>query len=79
MCLTNSDRRICGFGITCGQGWNQDLNIGGAKHEPKKFQVTWSIKKIIIIMVDKTIALDYHKYLSQEGNNMNQKNLKVTI
>ena len=29
-------------------------------------------------MVDKTIALYYHKYLSQEGNNMNQK-LKVTI
>ena len=25
------------------------------------------------IMVDKTIALYYYKYLSQEGNNMNQK------
>ena len=50
---------------------------GGGKHEPKKFQVTWSIEKKKI-MVDKTIALYYHKYLSQEGNNMNQK-LKVTI
>ena len=30
-------------------------------------------------MVGKTIAFYYHKYLSQEGNNMNQKNLKVTI
>ena len=49
----------------------------GAKHEPKKFQVTWSIKKKKIIMVDKTIALDYHKYLSQEGNNMNQKSWKL--
>ena len=66
-------RAQCVLLMYCHQGRNQDLNIGGAKHEPKKFQVTWSIKKIIIIMVDKTIALDYHKYLSQEGNNMNQK------
>ena len=44
---------------------------GGTKHEPKKFQVTWSIKKKN--MIDKTISLYYHKYLSQEGNNMNQK------
>ena len=28
-------------------------------------------------MLDKTIALYYHKYLSQEGNNMNQKNWKL--
>ena len=28
-------------------------------------------------MVDKTIALYYHKYLSQEGNNMNQKSWKL--
>ena len=27
------------------QGRNQDLNIGGAKYEPKKVQVTWPIKK----------------------------------
>ena len=61
------------------QGQNQDLNLGGPKHGPKKFQVTWFIKKKKKIMVDKTIAFYYHKYLSQEGNNMNQKNLKVTI
>ena len=30
-------------------------------------------------MVDKIIALYYYKYLSQEGNNMNKKKLKVTI
>ena len=28
-------------------------------------------------MVDLTIALYYHKYLSQEGNNMNQKSWKL--
>ena len=28
-------------------------------------------------MVDKTIALYYHKYLSQEKNNMNQKSWKL--
>ena len=28
-------------------------------------------------MVDKTIALYYHKYLSQEENNMNEKNWKL--
>ena len=28
-------------------------------------------------MVDKTIALYYHKYLSQEENNMNQKSWKL--
>ena len=28
-------------------------------------------------MVDKTIALYYHKYLSQEGNNMNKKSWKL--
>ena len=28
-------------------------------------------------MVDKTIALYYYKYLSQEGNNMNQKSWKL--
>ena len=28
-------------------------------------------------MVDKTIAFYYHKYLSQEGNNMNQKSWKL--
>ena len=28
-------------------------------------------------MVEKTIALYYHKYLSQEGNNMNQKSWKL--
>ena len=28
-------------------------------------------------MLDKTIALYYHKYLSQEGNNMNQKSWKL--
>ena len=62
------------------QGQNQDLNLGRPKHEPKKFQVTWFIKKKKKkIMVGKTIAFYYHKYLSQEGNNMNQKNLKVTI
>ena len=44
---------------------------GGTKHEPKKFQVTWFIKKKKKIMVDKTIVLYYYKYLSQEGNNMN--------
>ena len=32
---------------------------GGPKHEPKKFQVTWFIKKKKKIMVDKTIALYY--------------------
>ena len=37
------------------------------------------LKKKKKIMVDKTIALYYHKYLSQKGNNMNQKKLKVTI
>ena len=47
----------------------------GPKHEPKKFQGTWFIKKKI--MLDKTIALYYHKYLSQEGNNMNQKSWKL--
>ena len=28
-------------------------------------------------MVDKIIALYYHKYLSQEGNNMNKKSWKL--
>ena len=28
-------------------------------------------------MVDKKIALYYHKYLSQEGNNMNKKSWKL--
>ena len=28
-------------------------------------------------MVDKTIALYYYKYLSQEGNNMNQESWKL--
>ena len=28
-------------------------------------------------MIDKTIALYYHKYLSQEGNNMNKKIWKL--
>ena len=45
----------------------------GAKHEQKKFQVTWFIIKKKKIMVGKTIAFYYHKYLSQEGNNMNKK------
>ena len=54
------------------QGRNQDLNLGGPKHEPKKFQVTWFIKKKKI-MVGKIIAFYYHKYLSQEGNNVNKK------
>ena len=38
-------------------------------------------KKKKKIMVDKTIALYYHKYLSQKGNNMNQKswNLQYDI
>ena len=31
------------------------------------------LKKKKKIMVDKTIALYYHKYLSQEENNVNQK------
>ena len=30
-------------------------------------------------MVDKTIVLYYHKYSSQEKNNINKKKLKVTI
>ena len=29
------------------------------------------------IMVDKSISLYYHKYLSQEGNNMNKKSWKL--
>ena len=58
--------------------WNgtKIWTLGGPKHEPKKFQVTWFIKKKKI-MVDKTIALYYHKYLSQEGNNMNKKSWKL--
>ena len=48
----------------------------GLTHEPKKFQVTWVIKKKKI-MVGKTIAFYYHKYLSQEGNNMNKKSWKL--
>ena len=35
------------------------------------------LKKKKKIMVDKTIALYYHKYLSQEGNNMNKKSWKL--
>ena len=37
-----------------GQGRNQDLNLGGPKHESKKFHVTWFIKKKKI-MVDKKL------------------------
>ena len=53
-------------------GMEPGFEPGGVKHEPKKFQVTWSIKKKKI-KVDKTIALYYRKYLSQKENNMNQK------
>ena len=52
-------------------GMEPGFEPGGVKHEPKKFQVTWFIKKKI--MIGKTIAFYYHKYLSQEENNMNQK------
>ena len=54
-----------------GVGTKLGFEHGEAKHELKKFQVTWSTKNKI--MVNKTIVLNYHKYLSQEGNNMNQK------
>ena len=50
---------------------------GGQSMNQKNFKWHGLLKKKKI-MVDKTIALYYHKYLSQEGNNMNQK-LKVTI
>ena len=43
----------------------------------KNFKWHGLLKKKKIIMVEKTIALDYHKYLSQEGNNMNQKSWKL--
>ena len=46
------------------------FELRGPKHESKKFQVTWFIEKKKI-MVGKTIAFYYHKYLSLEGNNMN--------
>ena len=41
----------------------------------KNFKWHGLLKKII--MVDKIIALYYHKYLSQEGNNMNKKSWKL--
>ena len=53
------------------QGRNQDLNLGGRKHEPKKFQVTWFIKKKNHARQNNWTL--FPKYLSQEGNNMNQK------
>ena len=53
-------------------GMEPGFEPGGVKHEPKKFQVTWFIKKKKI-MVGKIIAFYYHKYLSQEENNMNKK------
>ena len=54
------------------QGQNQDLNLGGPKHEPKKFQVTWFIKKKKNHGRQNNCTL-LPKYLSQEGNNMIQK------
>ena len=51
------------------QGWNQDLNSGGQSLNQKNFKWHGLLKKKI--MVGKTIAFYYHKYLSQEGNNMN--------
>ena len=54
-------------------GMEPGFEPGGVKHEPKKFQVTWFIKKKKKIMVCKTIAFYYNNYLSQEGNNLNQK------
>ena len=57
-------------------GTELGFELGGSKHEPKKFQVTWFVKKKKI-MVGKTIAFYYHKYLSQEGNNVNKKSWKL--
>ena len=34
--------KIC---VRVEQERNHDLNLGGPKHEPKKFHVTWFIKK----------------------------------
>ena len=48
---------------------------GGQSMNQKNFKWHGLLKKKI--MVDKTIALYYHKYLSQEGNNMNQKSWKL--
>ena len=60
-------------------GRNQDLNIRGAKVWTKiiSSDMVYLKKKKKKIMVDKTTALYYHKYLSQEGNNMNQKSWKL--
>ena len=63
-CVTLFENSLCA-------GMEPGFEPRGSKHELKKFQVTWFIKKKI--MIDKIIALYYHKYLSQEKNNMNKK------
>ena len=50
VCNIIQNVKIC---IRVEQERNQDLNLGGPKHEPKKFHVTWFIKKKI--MVDKKL------------------------
>ena len=48
---------------------------GGQSMNQKNFKWHGLLKKKI--MVGKTIAFYYHKYLSQEGNNMNKKSWKL--
>ena len=51
---------------------------GGESMNQKNFKWDGLLKKKKKkIMVDKIIALYYHKYLSQEGNNMNKKSWKL--
>ena len=58
------------------QGRNWDLNLG-ANAWTKKISSDMVYFKKKKIMVGKTIAFYYHKYLSQEENNMNQKSWKL--
>ena len=51
----------------------------GQSMNQKNFKWHGLLKKKKKIMVNKRIALYYHEYLSQKGNNMNKKKLKVTI
>ena len=67
------------YKISCSPGTELGFEPGGAKAWTKKISsdMVYLKKKKKKIMVDKTIAFYYHKYLSQEGNNMNKKSWKL--
>ena len=53
------------------------MGEGGEEHEPKKFQVTWFIKKKKI-MVDKKLHL-LNKYLSREEEDEEEEKKKRVL